>query len=183
MSLRVSLAVVVLVLPALGLSACRVLNVHRPVTPPTAETAKPDATPSPTPTPAPGTTPGTTPGPVAVTSLEPMLGDWEVTALDGMPLGDDVKDQPPTLTVSAEGRVSGFAGVNRYFTGIDRDALGRGALKLSPAGRTMMAGPDERMRLEDTFMDRLGKADAATIHGSILTLTGDGEVLVTLKKR
>ena len=36
----------------------------------------------------------------------------ELTGADGKPIA--VTDQPPSLFISAEGRASGFAGVNRY---------------------------------------------------------------------
>jgi heat shock protein HslJ len=66
----------------------------------------------------------------------------ELIGADGKPIA--VTDQPPSLFISAEGRASGFAGVNRYCAeatvgnAINYDNV---PLRFGPVGATRMAGP------------------------------------------
>ena len=102
----------------------------------------------------------------------------ELTGADGKPIA--VTDQPPSLFISAEGRASGFAGVNRYFAeatvgnAINYDNV---PLRFGPVGATQMAGPPERMALEDAFTSMLGGVRSAAIasspRGAVLTLRNE----------
>jgi len=97
----------------------------------------------------------------------------ELTGADGKPIA--VTDQPPSLFISAEGRASGFAGVNRYFAeAINYDNV---PLRFGPVGATRMAGPPERMALEDAFTSMLGGVRSAAIasgpRGALLTLRNE----------
>ena len=93
---------------------------------------------------------------------------WVVTALDEEPLA--VED-PPTLAFDEDGRVSGHGGVNR-FTGTwsaDGDVLVFG-----PVATTRMAGPPERMQLEDRFLAVLAARCTVLATDEGLLLTSDG---------
>lgn len=102
----------------------------------------------------------------------------EPTGADGKPIA--VTDQPPSLFISAEGRASGFAGVNRYFAkatvgnAINYDNV---PLRFGPVDATRMAGPPERMALEDAFTSMLGGVRSAVIasgpRGAVLTLRNE----------
>ena len=102
----------------------------------------------------------------------------ELIGIDGKPVA--VTDQPPSLFISAEGRASGFAGVNRYFAeatvgnAINYDNV---PLRFGPVGATRMAGPPERMALEDAFTSMLGGVRSAAIasgpRGALLTLRNE----------
>ena len=102
----------------------------------------------------------------------------QLTGADGKPIA--VTDQPPSLFISAEGRASGFAGVNRYFAeatvgnAINYDNV---PLRFGPVGATRMAGPPERMALEDAFTSMLGGVRSAAIasgpRGAVLTLRNE----------
>lgn len=52
-------------------------------------------------------------------------------------------------------KVSGFAGVNRYFGKMEYDSK-TGAIKLGPVASTMMAGPG--METESSFLENLNNA-------------------------
>jgi heat shock protein HslJ len=102
----------------------------------------------------------------------------ELIGTDGKSIA--VTDQPPSLFISAEGRASGFAGVNRYFAeatvgnAINYDNV---PLRFGPVGATRMAGPPERMALEGAFTSMLGGVRSAAIlsgpRGAVLTLRNE----------
>jgi heat shock protein HslJ len=87
----------------------------------------------------------------------------------------------PTLTFAAAAggaddvRVSGFAGVNRYFGPVKQD----GSLVFGPLVATRMGGPADRMDLERAYLDMLAKIDIAWMDGDTLRLVDDGVVLAT----
>lgn len=116
------------------------------------------------------------------TTLPQITGEWTLVALDSQPLADDVKDRPPTFAVNDEGRVSGFAGVNRYFATLDLDKLKAGTFDVSNLGMTRMAGPPARMQLEQAFTQRLVDADRARMNGDALQLTLEGKVTLTFER-
>lgn len=62
------------------------------------------------------------------------------------------QDQYPDITFS-EGKVSGFAGVNRFFGKFEYDSLK--SIRFSPLGVTMMMG--ENMDLERAFLNGMEK--------------------------
>ena len=102
----------------------------------------------------------------------------ELIGADGTPVS--VTDQPPSLLISAEGRASGFAGVNRYFAEATvGNAINHAnvPLRFGPVGATRMAGPPERMALEQAFTSMLGGVRSAAIasgpRGAVLTLRNE----------
>ena len=102
----------------------------------------------------------------------------ELIGADGAPVS--VTDQPPSLLISAEGRASGFAGVNRYFAEASvGNAISQAnmPLRFGPVGATRMAGPPERMALEEAFTSMLGTVRSASVaagpRGAMLTLRNE----------
>ncbi|MFO1458088.1 MAG: META domain-containing protein [Verrucomicrobiota bacterium] len=73
-----------------------------------------------------------------------------------------------TLRITGPGKVAGSSAVNRYFGGY---TLGpAGAIHWTPFGSTRMAGPPERMQLEDQFLKALESTTRADVtpHGIVL---------------
>lgn len=77
----------------------------------------------------------------------------------------DVTDRPPTLRIEPEGRASGFAGVNRYFADVTFGSVTvpPEPLRFGPVGATRMAGPPNRMALEEAFTSMLGTVRSARV--------------------
>ncbi|MBX3381068.1 MAG: META domain-containing protein [Phycisphaeraceae bacterium] len=111
-------------------------------------------------------------GPDAIRSL---LGNWTLDSIGdksfAMLVPQDAAAKKPTLDISADGKVSGFAGVNRMMSSLNLDAISKGDFKLAPAGTTMMAGPEYAMKLEREYLDALAKVRNFRVDGSKLTLT------------
>lgn len=87
----------------------------------------------------------------------------------------ELSGRPPTLRISAEGKASGFAGVNRYFADATFGNSSNGSLPLrfGPVGATRMAGPPERAAIESAFVAML---DA--VRSSRITASGSEPMLV-----
>lgn len=125
---------------------------------------------------------GIAPTPAAPTPAAPKVlplagTEWQCLTIAGMPVKDP---QPPTLAFGADGRASGFAGVNRY--GGSWEAAAGTALKLGPMAATRMAGPPERMDLEQRFLAALEGVESATVQGPTLTLHRGATVTATFGK-
>lgn len=92
--------------------------------------------------------------------------EWNCVELIG-PDGTSVPatDRPPTIVIAADGKVSGFAGVNRFFTEatFGNSITAVTPLTFGPVGATRMAGPPERMQLEGTFTSMLERVRAARV--------------------
>jgi len=73
---------------------------------------------------------------------------WKVIRINE----DSVSPAVPTISFAAEGRMSGTSGCNRYF---GQWSVAESALKLKPAGSTMMACPDEFMAKEGALLGAL----------------------------
>jgi heat shock protein HslJ len=80
-------------------------------------------------------------------------GSWTLDEIEGTPvsklLSADAKR--PTLDFADDGSVRGFGGVNRLSTSIDLESLTDDQLMFSPAAMTMMAGPEDAMKVEASF--------------------------------
>lgn len=111
-----------------------------------------------------------------------IVGDWSLAALRGVPVDElpteGVRDMP-SLRIEPDGRASGAAGVNRWFSSIDLGQLAAGNLSFAPAGSTMMAGPDEAMALERDYLSAIRtvrRIDPAPLaSGELRLLDADGE--------
>lgn len=72
----------------------------------------------------------------------------------------------PHITFASDGKLWGFASVNRFFGHLKIDNAGK--LIVPPMGSTMMAGPEEFMVQEHTFMAVLQKIDSLFLDGIFL---------------
>jgi heat shock protein HslJ len=119
-------------------------------------------------------------------TITQLMGDWNVESLAGKSVADMLPagSKVPSLTFGEDGSVSGFAGVNRLMSKLDMASLAKGDFKLSPAATTMMAGPDEAMKVEGTFTKLLGQVNSAklTDGGKGLSLSDGANELIRLVK-
>lgn len=130
-------------------------------------------------------TPGSTPHD-SRSAHDVIVGDWSLATLDGRDAQAWAREAnahaAPTLSVQPDGSVGGAAGVNRWFSTLDFDALPRGEFVLSSIGATRMAGPPDAMRLEQDYFDALARTrgfDAAALaSGHLILLDGDGDGLM-----
>jgi heat shock protein HslJ len=100
------------------------------------------------------------------------VGDWQLVSIGGEAPAEGL--DRPTLLVQGDGRVAGFAGVNRY-TG----SLGGPEDRLfGPMPTTMMAGPPEAMALEARFTQAMGAATDFRLEGGTLVLVSNEGDLV-----
>jgi heat shock protein HslJ len=120
-----------------------------------------------------GTIP-TIPMPTASSGPESLVGpEWSLKTLGGKPV---VSGTTPSATFSADERVSGSAGCNRYF-GSARVA--GSSLSVGPLGSTMMACAQDVMDQEALYLAALQAATFYSVQGSELRL-GPSESQVTL---
>jgi heat shock protein HslJ len=121
-------------------------------------------------------------GPKAGTALE---GTWTLEqflsegSLKPIPAG--VK--APDLTFAADGRLTGFTGVNRLVSAWSADPKAK-ALSISRAATTLMAALSmEAADTENTFLTRLNEVQAYDSEGAKLLLKGGaGQVLLVFHK-
>ncbi len=111
--------------------------------------------------------------PAAVPAGEAKLtGDWKLIKLDGDAVAADAEI---TLSATAEGKVAGSTGVNRFFGGLDE----KGKKLFGPLGMTRRAGPPDAMARETAFTKALDEATRFTVEKDQLTLlAGDKPRLV-----
>lgn len=97
----------------------------------------------------------------------PSLGgtDWMVTELDGDHVHDG--DAPLSLQFAADGRLSGFAGCNRYNARFEQAEL---SFKVTALALTRMACAPTAMTVEAHFTASLGAAVSARLNGEALEL-------------
>lgn len=97
----------------------------------------------------------------------------DLSSLKGVQNPGEKPLRPITLLVAADGKVSGCAGVNRYFgtAVVDEEEED---LKFNPLGATRMAGPG--MNYEIAYLQMLAKVEEYKITGGSLTLYGDDDV-------
>lgn len=100
-------------------------------------------------------------------------GSWKL--LDDPGLAAERLKRPPGIAIefSADNRVSGFAGVNRFFGPY---LVSGTSLKLGPLGATMMAG--EHSGYEAGFLRLLGQVNGCRVDGNALELRRDREPLL-----
>lgn len=110
--------------------------------------------------------------------LVKLVGNWTAIELDGAPVtGVPDARGKPSLAVGANGRVSGFAGVNRFTGTLDLKALEQGRFATSPLATTRMAGPPESMQLEQRFLLAMSRADACRADDTSLSLSSGPTVV------
>ena len=85
----------------------------------------------------------------------------------------------PTLLMTAEGKASGFAGVNRWFGTCSIDGP---TLKFGMLGMTRMAGPPDRMQLEQTYADALATVTRWSVSSGRLQLSDSNAMVLEFTK-
>ena len=97
-----------------------------------------------------------------------VTGRWQVDAIDAEPVSG------PELELAADGRVTGSTGVNRLvgtYTVVD------GHVSLGPVATTLMAGPEDAMRVEARLLALLSGPLHAEADAAGLALTGSDGTL------
>jgi len=110
-------------------------------------------------------------------SLADLRGSWQLDA-DRVPTGARI----PTVSVGADGVLSGTSGVNRYRGMLDLAALSKGRWQAGGFNGTRMAGTAEAMGLEADFLRALATADRAIVQGDQLSLQSGGTVMLVLRR-
>jgi putative lipoprotein len=85
----------------------------------------------------------------------------------------------PTLLMTAEGKASGFAGVNRWFGTCSIDGT---TLKFGMLGMTRMAGTPDRMQLEQTYADALAAVTRWSVSSGRLQLSDSNAMVLEFTK-
>lgn len=93
--------------------------------------------------------------------------DWMLVELDGAPLPDGL--MPPTALIQY-GKITGFAGCNRYTGPIAEPQAGK--LDVGDVASTKKACEGGANDLEARFLERLGQVDAYTFQAGRLVLSG-----------
>jgi predicted amidohydrolase YtcJ len=105
-----------------------------------------------------------------------LQGTWQVESLGGEPIAAGV--QLPSLSMTPDGKVSGFTSVNRF-----QGHLASEGDKLSgPLITTRRAGPPAAMKVESTLLAALGRATYVKRHSEGIALFDEsGARLMVLK--
>ncbi len=98
-----------------------------------------------------------------------LTGDWKLVKLGD----EEVKATEPTLSVSDEGKVSGFAGINRFFGGLAKEDAAKEKTLFGPLAMTKKGGPPELSKLEFAYTSALAEVNKFTIDKDTLTLLVD----------
>ena len=118
-------------------------------------------------------------------SAEALVGSWSLVMID-MEDGEDFEpsaEAVPSLNFTAEANptgsriFNGSGGCNRMTGGYDAGSTGRITFSAGPA-MTMMACPDEIMRVEQVFAMGLEAARTYSIEGDRLSIDFGGGVLL-----
>lgn len=96
----------------------------------------------------------------------PLNGNWTLTT-----------NKNVTIDFTTSGKVNGQAPVNRYFGNVTITGT---SIKFSEIGSTRMAGPEDQMKAETEFFEKLSNVTGYTLgSGSLKLLDKDGETLLT----
>ena len=115
-------------------------------------------------------------------SAESLKGsDWVLNSYnDNNAIVSVIAGTEITLSFDEEGRIAGSAGVNSYFTSYE---VSGNALTFGTIGTTMMAGPEDAMKQESTFLKLLSETTAFSGVGDELKLwDANGTVLLVFTK-
>lgn len=115
------------------------------------------------------------PEPVAGQDNGKLTGDWKLVKLGDEPLAADLM---LTLSVAADGKVSGSSGVNRFAGKLaDEKKL------FGPLIMTRRAGPPEAMAVEAAFTKALDEATRFEIKDDKLTLFAADKPRLTFERQ
>ena len=102
--------------------------------------------------------------------------EWRCTRIGSRTL---TEDRTPTLLMTDDGKASGFAGVNRWFGTYSVDGS---TLKFGMMGMTRMAGPPDRMQLEQAYADALAAVTRWSVSSGRLQLSEDNALVLEFTK-
>jgi heat shock protein HslJ len=117
-----------------------------------------------------------------VNLADAIVGDWNLHCINRVPVAVPQGARVPSLSFTPDGRVSGFAGVNRVSGGFDPATLADGRLSFGPMAMTKMAGPPELMKLEDEFTQALSKVTRARIDADQLVFSSNDADLMRFNR-
>lgn len=101
--------------------------------------------------------------------------DWRLVEIRGKGvLAQPGRHAPYPRLISAEGRVAGHGGCNRFFGGYKLEGE---SLRFSALGSTKMACPGEIGKLEQALFNALGLVKRFKHSEDVLELFNDGELL------
>lgn len=106
------------------------------------------------------------------------VGSWTLTKIEDENYDLPTGTRTPTLTIGADGAISGIAGINRYNGKTNADAMMQGDWNTGGMIMTKMAGEPEAMTFEQRFIAMLQRADAISATKRTLDLmVGERELL------
>lgn len=104
----------------------------------------------------------TTPSDTGSATASP-IGAWSLTQIEeeryDMPSGA----RTPSLTIAADGRLSGRAGINRFSGSTDAKAMKRGEWEAGSIITTRMGGEMDAMAFEQRYISRMQRADTVAV--------------------
>lgn len=112
--------------------------------------------------------------------LTPAVVTIEAVAGNEYVLTNRFAENNLTLGFDKEGRIFGFAGINRFF---GKATITDGTIVVDALATTRMAGPRELMIVEDQYLTLLKSAKTITIEGNTLILTNEKEENLIFNKR
>lgn len=97
-----------------------------------------------------------------------VFGQWELVELNGQAMAFD--DRAPSLALAPDGKVAGFAGVNRFTGQADSKDLREGRFAVGALAVTRMAGSAEQMAFERRYLAALESAERIQLRDGVLEL-------------
>jgi heat shock protein HslJ len=107
----------------------------------------------------------------------PALGntEWTLVELADEPVEVAQGERVPHLVLDLEeSRVTGSGGVNRLMGSF---SLSKSELRFGPLAATLMAGPEDAMGRERSFLDALGRVTSYELEDRTLSLRADDVIV------
>jgi heat shock protein HslJ len=104
-------------------------------------------------------------------SPETLVGSWDLKSYG--PIGSEKTvpaENPIVIAFTADGKISGFGGCNRYFGGWGYLEGATDVVRIWRTGSTRMACPEPIMTQEHLFLEELSRASRYQIAGTELRL-------------
>ena len=107
----------------------------------------------------------------------PPIGTWNLVAIDGVAVPEDAE---VTLTIEADGRISGGSGCNRYTAAATFEGV---SMSVGPVAGTRMACPEPLMDLEMRYLATIDSVETFDSDGDALRLLGgDGATRLEFRR-